>query len=71
MTDVTALNRYLDRFHPRHSREHEDLLRAVLDEHAHNLADRIRSTDLPDDHIDMFTNGADWAADVIDPAVNR
>jgi len=30
--------------------------------------DETRSTDLPDDYIDMFDNGAKWAGDLVDPA---
>lgn len=30
--------------------------------------DEVRTTDLPMDYIDMFDNGAKWAADLTDPA---
>lgn len=44
-----------------------ELLDQVEREHAQQLADRIRTTDLPDDYVDMFDNGANWAADLVDP----
>lgn len=44
-----------------------ELLDQVEREHAQQLADRIRTTDLPDDYVDAFDNGANWAADLINP----
>ncbi|MEV8124092.1 hypothetical protein AB0P07_08255 [Streptomyces sp. NPDC085944] len=44
-----------------------ELLDQVEREHAQQLADRIRTTDHPDDYVDMFDNGATWAADLINP----
>ena len=41
----------------------------VLNQHAHQLAEQIRTTDLPEIHVDMFDNGTQWAADLIDPEV--
>lgn len=43
----------------------------VLALHAHLLAEKIRTTDLPEIHVDMFDNGTQWAADLIDPEVRR
>ncbi|WP_030962657.1 hypothetical protein [Streptomyces sp. NRRL S-378] len=40
-----------------------------LTQHAHELAEQIRTTDLPEIHVDMFDNGAQWAANLIDPEV--
>lgn len=34
-------------------------------------ADRIRRTDLPDDYIDTFDAGADWAATLMDQAARE
>jgi hypothetical protein len=39
----------------------------ILAEHARELAEKIRTTDLPEIHVDMFDNGTQWAADLIDP----
>ena len=36
-----------------------------------NGADRIRRTDLPDDYIDTFDAGADWAATLMDQAARE
>lgn len=41
--------------------------RAAMDAYAHELAEEIRTTDLPEIHVDMFDNGTQWAADLIDP----
>lgn len=38
-------------------------IRAVIE-----AVGETRTTDLPQDYIDMFDNGAKWAADLIDPA---
>jgi len=51
--------------------EAERLLRQIKDRHAHQLAERIRTTDLPEIHVDMFDNGTQWAADLIDPEATR
>lgn len=51
--------------------EAERLLRQIKVRHAHQLADTIRTTDLPEIHVDMFDNGAQWAADLIDPEATR
>jgi hypothetical protein len=40
---------------------------ANLDAFAHELAEQIRTTDLPAIHVDMFDNGTQWAANLIDP----
>ncbi|WP_138905974.1 hypothetical protein [Streptomyces chryseus] len=39
----------------------------LVDDFAHELAEQIRTTDLPEVHVDMFDNGTQWAADLIDP----
>ena len=44
---------------------------ALVDEYAHQLAEQIRATDLPEIHVDMFDNGTQWAADLIDPEATR
>jgi hypothetical protein len=45
--------------------------RAFFDAHAHELAEKIRNTPLPDDFHGDYQRwgsiGADWAADLIDP----
>jgi hypothetical protein len=44
--------------------------RLIKDEHAHELAEKIRNTpspDNPDDYGGFVDQGADWAADLIDP----
>jgi hypothetical protein len=38
-----------------------------LTQHARELAERIRTTALPEIHVDMFDNGTQWAANLIDP----
>lgn len=43
----------------------------ILRRHAHQLAEQIRTTDLPEIHVDMFDNGTQWAADLIDPEVKQ
>lgn len=42
----------------------------LVDAVAHELAEQIRTTDLPEIHVDMFDNGTQWAADLIDPEVS-
>jgi hypothetical protein len=57
----------------------EERAEHLIDEHqaalkhayAHRLAEEIRTTDLPEIHVDMFDNGTRWAADLIDPEVQR
>jgi len=49
----------------------EQAIGEALDAFAHQLAMRIRTTELPDDLIDMFDNGAQWAANLIDPEMKR
>ncbi|NUS83696.1 MAG: hypothetical protein HOY75_13355 [Streptomyces sp.] len=44
---------------------------ANVDAYAHELAEQIRTTDLPEIHVDMFDNGTQWAADLIDPKAQR
>jgi hypothetical protein len=51
--------------------EAERLLRQIKSRHAHQLAEAIRTTDLPEIHVDMFDNGTQWAADLIDPEASR
>lgn len=48
--------------------EHQAALKRA---HAHHLAEQIRTTRLPEVHVDMFDNGTQWAADLIDPEVER
>ncbi|MFE6127501.1 hypothetical protein ACFQ6Q_04375 [Streptomyces sp. NPDC056437] len=43
-----------------------DKANALLDAFAHELAEKIRNTELPEIHVDMFDNGTQWAADLID-----
>ncbi|GHJ04752.1 hypothetical protein TPA0906_66170 [Streptomyces olivaceus] len=45
----------------------EHAARTVLRDHAHQLAETIRTTELPEIQVDMFDNGTQWAADLIDP----
>ena len=55
----------------RSAREKNALIDAVLAEHAHELAEKIRTT-VPPTAITPggpYTNGVTWAADLIDPAV--
>lgn len=49
----------------------EQVMGEAVDAYAHQLAERIRTTELPDDLIDMFDNGAQWAANLIDPEKRR
>lgn len=49
----------------------EQAMSEALDAYAHQLAERIRMTELPDDLVDMFDNGARWAANLIDPEAQR
>jgi hypothetical protein len=49
----------------------EQAITEALDAYAHQLAMRIRMTELPDDLVDMFDNGARWAANLIDPQMQR
>ena len=44
--------------------------KSMVDAYAHELAEKIRSTELPDDYVDMFENGTLWSADLIDPEVS-
>jgi hypothetical protein len=50
----------------------EDIIDGALCLHAQELADKIRSTDLPDwfGSLDSFENGVGWAGDLIDPTVS-
>lgn len=43
------------------------LLAEIKTVYARELAKKIRTTDLPEIHVDMFDNGTQWAADLIDP----
>ncbi|MEU6365721.1 hypothetical protein ABZ876_08190 [Streptomyces sp. NPDC046931] len=52
-------------------KEAERLLRQIKARHAHQLAETIRTTDLPEIHVDMFDNGTQWAANLIDPEATR
>lgn len=52
-------------------REKDALIDAFVQEVARGLAKKIRTTELPEIHVDMFDNGTQWAADVIDPEVSR
>ena len=45
----------------------EDEMTTALNAFAHQLAEKIRETELPQDYVDMFDNGTRWAADLIDP----
>ncbi len=43
----------------------------LVDAYAHQLAEQIRTTELPEIHVDMFDNGTQWATDLIDPEKQR
>ena len=49
----------------------KDEMTTALNAFAHQLAERIRTTELPQDYVDMFDNGARWAATLIDPKAQR
>lgn len=49
--------------------EAERLVQELKDVHASELAEKIRTTELPEIHVDMFDNGTQWSANLIDPEV--
>ena len=51
--------------------ELRELCEMLVDAYAHELAEKIRTTELPEIHVDMFDNGTQWAADLIDPKVDN